>query len=143
MPIAMRGPRGDARKAFLPLWRRGAATVLAGLACSSLTAGAASAADAARGQALFAARCAMCHSIEPGAQGAAPNLHGVVGRKAGSTGFAYTPALKHSDLVWTPAALDSFLAAPSQKVPGTAMPVSVPSETDRADIVAFLAKTAR
>ena len=42
----------------------------------------------ANGAALFKQRCAVCHSVAmPPVPGVAPNLAGVVGRKAGSTDF--------------------------------------------------------
>jgi cytochrome c len=38
-----------------------------------------------------------------------------------------------------PATLDPFLTDPMKKVPGTAMPQSVPDPAQRADIIAYLA----
>ena len=76
--------------------------------------------DAKAGEALFKSRCFMCHSGSPGHPSAlAPDLHGVGGRKAASTGFAYSDALKKSGLTWTKANLDTFLTAPGKMVPGT------------------------
>jgi cytochrome c len=95
------------------------------------------AADAAKGEALVQARCNVCHSPEAG-QG--PDLTGVVGRKAGTAaGFPASAALKGSGIVWTPADLDAFLADPSKRVPGTAMPNPYVNAADRGDIVAYLA----
>ncbi len=94
---------------------------------------------AADGASLFQDRCAMCHSGDPMAQG--PPLAGLVGRKAGAApGFAYSPALKSSGLVWTRASLDRFLADPRKMVPGSAMPVHVADPAVRAAIVDYLAK---
>ena len=93
--------------------------------------------DAARGAALFQSHCAMCHAPE---SGAAPSLVGVVGRKAGTLpGFAYSPAMKHSGLIWTSANLDAFLDDPGKKVPGTMMMIPGPEPAERADIIAYLA----
>jgi cytochrome c len=39
--------------------------------------------------------------------------------------------------VWDGATLDRFLTNPSQLVPGTAMPMAVPSKADRDNIIAF------
>lgn len=51
-----------------------------------------------------------------------PNLFGVVGSRAGSqAGYAYSPAMSGSDLVWTESSIDAFLAAPREVVPGTRM----------------------
>jgi len=96
--------------------------------------------DSKPGQAVFDGQCASCHTVKPGQHGFGPSLAGVVGRKAGtSAGFDYTPAMKGSGLSWDAATLDAFLADSSKKVPGTAMAVAVPSEKDRADVIAFLA----
>ncbi|WP_435416876.1 c-type cytochrome [Parerythrobacter aurantius] len=94
-----------------------------------------------RGKAAFAS-CAACHSVEPGApSGVGPNLHGVVGRKAGAVeGFAYSDALKRSGLTWSAAELDAFLADPAARVPGTAMAAgAVSEEATRKAIIAYLA----
>jgi cytochrome c len=100
-------------------------------------------AQAARpdGGALFRQRCASCHSVSPGQRPVlAPNLSGVVGRKAGSTAFAsYSPALKSSNLTWTRANLDRFLTAPSRLVPGTRMVVSIPDVQQRSAVLDYLA----
>lgn len=92
--------------------------------------------------ALFAQRCQMCHSVDPAKKvGIGPNLSGVAGRKAGTLpGFNYSSALKASNIVWTPANLDKYLASPFKMVPGTRMVISVPDAKQRADLVAWLAK---
>src|SRR4051812_15236070 len=81
---------------------------------------AAAAGNADHGKALFQQTCALCHvggEFTAGGQG--PTLDGVVGRKAGATGFSYTPALKNSNLTWDAASLDRFLTNPTAVVPGT------------------------
>jgi cytochrome c2 len=99
---------------------------------------AASAADPSKGNDVFQDRCSMCH-LEEG-QGQGPNLRGVVGRKAGTlAGFAFTSAMTGSNLIWTPANLDRLLQGPAKLVPGTTMPITVPSPEDRADLIAYLA----
>lgn len=70
--------------------------------------------------------CVSCHSVDPAETGLpAPNLAGVVGRRAGSRlDFAYSPAMSAAGkggLVWTRETLKSFLANPQGLVPGTAM----------------------
>jgi cytochrome c len=70
--------------------------------------------------------CISCHSVEPAETGLpAPNLAGVVGRKAGGRpDFAYSPAMRAAGkggLVWTRETLRTFLANPQELVPGTAM----------------------
>jgi cytochrome c len=90
---------------------------------------------------VFKQRCQACHSASAAkTTPLAPNLAGVVGRKAASTSFAYSPALKKSNLTWTRASLDKYLAAPIKMVPGTRMVVSVPDPAQRAALVDFLAK---
>lgn len=102
-------------------------------------AGPALAQDAAAGAALFKQRCTACHTVTPGqAPGAAPNLYGVVGRKAASTPFNYSPALKASGLTWDKATLDRFLTSPMKMVPGTRMLIPISDPKQRADLIAYL-----
>ena len=111
------------------------------LSASLAAAPAMAAGNAQAGAALVKARCQACHVVTKGAKptALAPNLYGVVGRKAGSSEFAqYSPALKASGIVWTPAKLDTFLQAPAKLVPGTKMFMAVPDAAQRADVVAFL-----
>ena len=118
------------------------------LVCASFLAafvtGSAFAADSAavnRGRVYFNDECAMCHAVgadEGSDQG--PSLTGVVGRKAGAVpGFDYSKQLKASGKIWTPQALDKFLADPPEFIQGTKMPVNVGDAKDRADLIAFLA----
>jgi glucose/arabinose dehydrogenase len=97
--------------------------------------------EVTRGAAIFRERCAVCHasaSAESGGQG--PGLANVVGRKAGTGGgFGYSAAIRASGLSWDKATLDRFLAAPSQVVPATTMPVATPSPDDRRALIAYLA----
>jgi len=83
----------------------------------------AGAADLANGQRLFTARCASCHSVGPSASnGFGPHLNGLFGRRAGSgPGYAYSPAMKRSPIVWSDKTLAAFIDAPSDVVPGTKM----------------------
>ncbi len=95
----------------------------------------------AAGSAAFAA-CASCHSVEAGEpSGAGPNLHGVVGRPAGSLDdFAYSEAMSASSLVWNEGELDAFLANPTGGVPGTSMVAGgVDDAEQREAIIAYLA----
>ena len=82
--------------------------------CSALAAG-----DARRGEEIYS-RCVACHALAYDRTG--PHHCGVVGRRAGSVpGFAYSPAMKRSGIVWTEQTLDRFLADPMKTVPGTAI----------------------
>ena len=101
-------------------------------------------APAPDGGTLFRQRCQSCHSVTPGqASTLAPNLAGVVGRKAAATGFNYSPALKASKLTWNRANLDQYLTAPTRMVPGTRMVIPVADPQQRAAIIDFLARTGR
>lgn len=67
--------------------------------------------------------CANCHSRDANARKkVGPHLQGLIGRKAGSVeGFAYSPALKASEIVWDAKTLDVYLADPLKMVPGSRM----------------------
>ena len=93
------------------------------------------------GALLFRQRCASCHADTTGKPSPiGPNLARVVGRKAGSAAFAYSPALKQSGLVWTRANLDKFLTSPGKLVPGTRMVIAVADAAQRKAILDHLAK---
>ncbi len=108
---------------------------------------AASAADAgpdpavlAKGKATFQLTCVTCHDITGKLNKVGPSLAGLKGRKAGSAeGFAYTPAMKNSGIVWTAETLDAYLAAPEKTVPGTNMLIMpVANVEERAALIQFL-----
>ena len=101
------------------------------------------AADAAHGQQIFRAQCGICHQAGEGDGdgGSGPSLRGVIGRKiGGDTAFGgYTSVLSDSKETWTSDNLSTFLTDPNAAKPGTSMPISVKNDTDRADLVAYLA----
>lgn len=109
-----------------------------GLAAVS-TAASAQTADVAKGKTLFA-RCAICHTVQPGVNRLGPSLAGIVGRKAATVaGFNYSPAMKASALVWTPRNLDLFFAKPQAVVKGNKMAYAgLPNPADRANLIAYL-----
>jgi cytochrome c len=93
--------------------------------------------DPARGKEIYETRCFACHSLDANRVG--PKHRGVYGRTAGMVaGYAYSPALKASGIVWSEATLDRWLAGPRQLVPGTKMSFSLPDAGDRADVIAYL-----
>jgi cytochrome c len=100
--------------------------------------------DAVRGETKFQ-DCAACHKLEAGANNVGPSLHGVFARKAGELAdFRYSPAIKRSGITWTPELLDNFIADPQAMVPGNRMPYAgMASASDRADLIAYLQKTAK
>jgi glucose/arabinose dehydrogenase len=93
------------------------------------------------GRRIFEQRCALCHSTgEHAAQG--PGLGGVLGRKAASTPFGYSRALREAGLTWDRATLDRFLASPGQLVVGTTMAIAIPDDVERHAVVEYLATLA-
>jgi cytochrome c2 len=97
--------------------------------------------DIENGKNSFELLCGICHSAEKDVEKLAPNLVGVVGRKAGTHKLfpSYTGALKSSGITWNAKTLDEFLVNPTTKVPGTMMLIPVPDPQARADIIAYLA----
>ncbi|MGO4801588.1 cytochrome c family protein [Pseudomonas sp. W22_MBD1_FP4] len=90
------------------------------------------------------AKCAACHSLAEGNTSMlGPNLHGVIGRKAGSLGgFIYSPAMKASEIVFTAEKLDAFLADPQSVVPRNRMPFSgLKNSEDRAAVICKIKAT--
>ena len=75
-----------------------------------------------RGRLLFL-QCAACHTLAAGgAHKVGPNLHGIFGQPASSQpGFAYSPALGASRIVWTPATMKPWLKNLSALVSGSRM----------------------
>jgi cytochrome c len=90
-------------------------------------------------------RCYACHSVVVGEDKLpGPNLHGVVGRRAGTLPtFEYSPAMLaagRNGLVWTRDKLDAYLADPEAVVPGTAMAMPPLKDVrERAAVIDYLA----
>jgi len=95
--------------------------------------------DPVAGKAV-SAKCAICHTFEPGKNKIGPSLAGVVGRKSGSLpGFSYSPGMKAANLTWNAATLDKYLTNPRALVPTTKMIFAgLPQATDRANLIAYL-----
>jgi cytochrome c len=97
--------------------------------------------DAASGQLLFNNACRTCHSTRQGDNRLGPDLHDIIGRKAGSLpNYGYSGAMKGADLVWDKDKLDRFIANPEAVVPGNNMKPfgGLASAEDRAKLIAFL-----
>ena len=93
--------------------------------------------DAVRGQQVYEMRCGGCHSVETDRVG--PRHAGLIGRRAGAVpGFAYSPALASSKLVWNASTLDRWLTNPEALVPGQRMGYSLSDAAQRADVIAYL-----
>jgi cytochrome c len=99
-------------------------------------------ADTTKGAAAAKA-CAACHDFTKGGPNkVGPNLWDVVERNhAAHDGFAYSDAMKaKSAEKWTFEALNEFIKAPKQAVPGTKMAYGgVKKDQTRADLLAYLA----
>jgi cytochrome c len=124
---------------------RSIARATAAFAITLLMVGAARAeGDAVRGEARFQ-DCAACHKLADGINDVGPTLHGIFGRSAGElASFRYSPAMKRSGITWTPETMDKFIADPQAMVTGNRMPYAgMASATDRADLIAYLQKTAK
>ena len=103
---------------------------------------AAGAGDAARGKDVYETLCAACHS--PDSNRVGPAHRGVYGRKAGTaSGYSYSSALANSQLTWTDATLERWLANPEALVPGQKMGVRVSDEADRRDVIEYLKTLSR
>ena len=86
------------------------------------------------GEAVYA-RCQACHALAYDRTG--PRHCGLFGRRAGSVpGFAYSEAMRRSDIVWSARTLDRFLSNPTKVVPGTTMGYA--GVTDRAERAALI-----
>ena len=111
--------------------------VLASLLALGTTACVAAAPDAVRGEQIYT-RCLACHALAYDRVG--PHHCGLFGRLAGSVpGFAYSPAMKNSKIIWNEKTLDQFLKSPMKMVPGTAMTYDgVPDPKGRGDLIAYL-----
>jgi cytochrome c2 len=93
------------------------------------------AADPPRGADLYLV-CQGCHALEAGApHGVGPNLHGVVGQRAGTRpGYIYSATLTNWGVTWTADMLHGFIMNAESMVPGTWMAyrnVLTPEETRR------------
>jgi cytochrome c len=97
--------------------------------------------DPVAGKAIFA-QCTACHTIEKGAADlVGPNLRGVLGKPAATNrpGFAYSEALKKSNLVWDDGTLDAWIKNPVMLVPGAKMEfVGLTKKDKRESLIAYL-----
>ncbi len=118
--------------------------VLLFLSVSALAQDTSGAASGDDGQLVFNNVCRTCHTMKQGDNRLGPNLHGVIGRKAGSLADYnnYSSSMKSAGLTWDKATLDRFIANPDAVVPGHNMKPfgGIASAEERAKIIAFLEK---
>ena len=127
---------GEGYAAMLTLWA--VVVVLAAASVYAANAPDKPAGDPVHGRTVYQI-CMGCHSLDEDDVG--PHHRGVVGRTAGSVpGYAYSPALKNSHIVWDRESLDRWLTSPQGLVPGAKMFFALPSAQDRADVIAYLAE---
>jgi cytochrome c len=100
--------------------------------------------DAASEQQAFNNACRTCHVMREGDNRLGPNLHKIIGRKAGSLpDYNYSSAMKEAGFVWDKEKLDRFIANPDEVVSGNSMKPynGLTSSDDRTKIIAFLAQS--
>jgi cytochrome c len=98
-------------------------------------------ADVASGQLAFNNACRTCHSVKEGDNRLGPNLHKIVGRKAGSlANYGYSAAMKNADFVWDKGKLDQFITDPDAVVRDNKMKPygGLASADTRAKVIAYL-----
>jgi len=101
-------------------------------------------ANAENGKAIFK-KCQACHVSEKGkTPTVGPNLWDVVNRKRATyPGFSYSDAMKAKGGEWSFEELAKFIHNPKTYIPGTKMVFAgLPSESDEADVIAYLATLA-
>ena len=89
-------------------------------------------------------QCRACHNADAGGRnGVGPNLHGIVGRKAGIIeGFRYSANLKEkaeAGLTWDEATLKAYITNPKDLLPQGSMSYpGLKNEQQLDDLIAYL-----
>ena len=98
------------------------------------------AADVQKGQTVFEANCALCHSTKPDERKVGPTLWGIVGRdKAAVAEMTYSETLKAWRGTWTYEDLNTYLYGPTLTTPGVLIEMrGVPDDNERANLIAYL-----
>lgn len=89
---------------------------------------------------VFSQRCSVCHARTAAGQTKyGPHLEGIVGRKAGATGWdGHTDALEESEIVWDEATLDKLFEDPQSAMPGVQMDVVIRFKRSREALISYL-----
>jgi cytochrome c2 len=94
--------------------------------------------SAFRGESVFKANCASCHSLAKESTAAGPSLNGIVGRRVGSAEFPYSAALTGRLESWTSRQIVDFATHPNDAYSGTIM-MPVPLSPDlKHDLESYL-----
>ena len=115
-------------------------TILAAVfAALALSAGNASAADAAKGKKVYN-KCKACHALKAGKNKVGPTLHGLFGRKAATVpNFKYSKAMKASGVTWDEKSLRAYLKKPRKFIKGTRMAFAgIKKKKQMDNLVAYL-----
>nr|QDP21635.1 c-type cytochrome [Bradyrhizobium cosmicum] len=91
-------------------------------------------------QQAFNNSCRTCHSVKEGDNRLGPNLHNIVGRKAGALpDYNYSPSMKEAGFVWDQDKLTRFMVKPDEIVSGNKMqPYGGISADEAAKVAAYL-----
>ncbi len=98
--------------------------------------------NAENGEKIFK-KCAPCHASVEGQNKMGPSLHGVVGRKAGSTNYPYY-GLASANFIWTEENIFLYLAEPAASEwrhvwkGQSRLVFKLPDAQARADVIAYL-----
>jgi cytochrome c len=99
--------------------------------------------DPAAGQRVFN-QCRACHTINEGGRAmVGPNLHGVVGRRAGAReGFRYSASMRQKaegGLTWSEENLRAYIRNPKEVVPAGSMSFpGLRNDQQLNDLIAYL-----
>ena len=99
------------------------------------------ASDPEAGSKVFA-KCKACHSLVAGKNMIGPSLHALFDRKAGTTKYNYSKAMKEAGdngLVWNDENLEKYLHSPKEFIKGNKMTfVGLKKDSEIENLLAFL-----